>query len=73
MRDVERFGVFFMERWLEVFCEYITFVFLTGYSPNPHLTINVILSDCVVASVDGPGVFIHCGLCCNVFCGLVVC
>ncbi len=51
--NVERFGVFFMERWLEVFCEYITFVVLTCDSPNPNLAVNVILSDCVMASVDG--------------------
>ncbi len=62
-----------MKRWLEVFGEDITFVVLTGYSPNPHLTINVILSDCVVSSVDGPGVLVHCGLCCDVFCGLIDC
>ncbi len=73
VREVERYGVFCMKRWLEVFREDITFVVLTCDSPNPHLAVNVILSDCVMSSVDGTGVLVHCGLCCDVFRGLLIC
>ena len=42
--------MFDVERWLEVFREDITFVVLTCDSPNSHLAVDVILSDCVMSS-----------------------
>ncbi len=44
--------MFEVERWLKVFGEDVTFIVLTGDSPNPHFAIHVILSDCMVAGVD---------------------
>ena len=44
--------VFEVERWLEVLCEYVACVFVCCNSPNPHFTIYVILTDCVMAYVD---------------------
>jgi len=70
--NVELTDVFYVERWLEVFSEDITCVGLTGHSPNPHFAIYVILTDDMMANVNGSGVFIHVRLCSDVFGGLVV-
>jgi hypothetical protein len=43
------FGVYW---WLEVFSEDIACVVMCCYSPNPHFTIDVILTDGVMADVD---------------------
>jgi hypothetical protein len=64
--------VLLVERWLEVFSEDITCVGLTGHSPDPHFAIYVVLTDDMMANVNGSGVFIHVGLCSDVFGGLVV-
>ena len=64
--------MFDVERWLQVLGEDITCVVLSGHSPNPHFSIYVILTDCVVADVDGARVFVHIGLGSDVFSGLVV-
>ncbi len=55
-----------------VFSEDITGVCLTGHSPDPHFAIDVILTDDMMADVNGSGVFMHVGLCSDVFGGLVV-
>ncbi len=57
---------------MEIFSEDITCVSLTGHSPNPHFAIYVILTDDMMANVNGSGVFIHVRLCSDVFSGLVV-
>ena len=64
--------MFDVERWLQVLGENITCVVLSVHSPNPHFSIYVILTDCVVADVDGARVFVHIGLGSDVFSGLVV-
>ncbi len=61
-----------MKRWLEVFSEDITCVGLTDHSPDPHFAIDVILTDDMMADVNGSGVFVHVGLGSDVFRGLVV-
>ena len=61
-----------MKRWLEVFSEDITCVGLSGHSPNPHFAIYVILTDDMMANVNGSRVFIHVGLRGDVFSRLVV-
>ncbi len=43
--------VFDVERWLEVFGHNVALIVLTCHSPNSHLSIHVILTDCVMASV----------------------
>ncbi len=48
-------------------------IFGAGDSPNSHAVLNVVfLSDCVMSCVDCPGVFVHCGLGCDVFGSLVI-
>ncbi len=64
-------GVLQVERWLEVFSEYIACVCLTGHSPDPHFAIDVVLTDDIMADDDG-SVFIHVGLGGDMFGGLVV-
>ena len=49
--DVKFPCVFDVERWLEVLCEYVACVFVCCHYPNPHFTIYVILTDCVVSYV----------------------
>ena len=44
--------MFFVKGGLEIFCEDITCIVSAGHSPNPHMSINVILADGMVACVD---------------------
>jgi hypothetical protein len=69
---VQFFCVFYVERRLEVFGEYVTCVVLSAHSPDSHFPIYVILTDCVVADIDGSGVVIHVGLGSYVFSGLII-
>ncbi len=43
--------MFFVKERLEIFCENITCIVSAGHSPNPHMTISVILADGMVACV----------------------
>ncbi len=45
-----------------------------SYCRSCHLpaVFNVVLSDCMMSYVDCPGVFVHCGLGCDVFSSLVI-
>ncbi len=45
---------------------------MSGHSPDSHLSIYVILTDCVVADIDGSRVVVHIRLGSNVFGCLVV-
>jgi hypothetical protein len=57
---------------LEVFGKNVACVFLRAHSPDPHFPTHVILTDCVVADIDGSGVVIHVGLGSYVFSGLII-
>jgi hypothetical protein len=50
----------------------MSLVVLSGHSPDSHFPIHVILTDCVVANIDGSGVVVHVGLGSDVFSRLVV-
>ena len=64
--------MFCVYKGLEVLSEDVACVVLGGYSPNPHFTIHVILTDCVMAYVNGARVVVHIGLGSDVFSGLIV-
>jgi hypothetical protein len=65
--------MFLVKRWLEVFGKNVAVVFLSAHSPDHHFPIYVILTDYVMADIDGSRVFIHIWLDCDVLGGLVVC
>ncbi len=56
---------------LEIFGQHVARIVGAGDSPYAHAVFNVVLSDCTMSCVDCPGVFVHCGLCCDVFGSLV--
>ena len=57
---------------LEVFGQNVARIVGACDSPNSHAVFDVVLSDCMMSGVDCPGVFVHCGLGCDVFGSLVI-
>jgi hypothetical protein len=57
----------------EKFGEYITGVAGRLYSPDLNMSLNVVLADSMMTDVDAPTMFVHSGLCGDVFRSLVIC
>ena len=69
---VEGTCVFHVGWCREKFCEDIAGVFCRFNSSDLYVSLEIVLSDSVVADVDAPTMFIHSWLCRDVFSSLVV-